>query len=65
MAWITDNNREKYIKIMDRHFKRTITEEQLRKNIEKDPTILDEFVDYLENHKDERYLGWVKSEALL
>lgn len=57
MAWITDNNREKYIKIMASHFKRTITEEQLRKNIEKDPTILDDFVDYLENHKDERYLG--------
>lgn len=57
MAWITDNNREKYIKIMARHFKRTITEEQLRKNIEKDSTILDDFVDYLENHKDERYLG--------
>jgi len=57
MAWITDNNREQYIKRMARYFKRTITEEQLRKNIEKDPTILEDFVDYLENHEDERYMN--------
>lgn len=47
MAWINDNNREKYIKLMAKHFRKTTTEEKLRKEIEADPTVLEDFVDYL------------------
>lgn len=49
MAWINDNNREKYIKLMVKHFRKTTTEEKLRKEIEADPTVLEDFVDYLED----------------
>lgn len=49
MAIINDNNREKYIKLMAKHFNHTISEENLRKSIEGDPTILEEFVDWLED----------------
>ena len=58
MEWINDKNREYYIRRMARHFKRTTTEEELRKNIEKDPTILEDFVDYLvDSYEDERYMN--------
>lgn len=58
MVWITDTNREYFIKRMARHFKKTTTEEELRKNIEKDPTILEDFVDYLvDSNEDERYMN--------
>lgn len=49
MAWITDRNREKYIKLMAHHFRETITEDELRKEIEEDPTKLEDFVDWLED----------------
>jgi hypothetical protein len=49
MAWITKDNEEQYIKQMARHFRRTISEEELRKNIKGDPTILEDFVDWLED----------------
>jgi hypothetical protein len=34
---------------MVRHFKGTLTEEELRKNIEGDPSILEDFAEYLAN----------------
>lgn len=50
LAWITDKNREYFIKRMARHFKYDEKEErELRKRIEQDPTILEDFVDYLVN----------------
>ena len=41
--------KEEYIKLMAHHFRKTITEEELRKNIEGDPTILEDFVDWLQD----------------
>lgn len=49
MAWITDRNREDYIKLMAHHFRDTITEDELRKEVEEDPTKLEDFVDWLED----------------
>lgn len=46
---LNERTKEHYIKMMARHFKRTTTEEELRKAIEDDPTILEDFVDWLED----------------
>lgn len=49
MALVNDNNKEYYIKRMARHFAKTHTEEELRKNIEGDPSILEDFAEYCAN----------------
>lgn len=49
MALINSDNKEYYIKRMVRHFKSSHTEEELRKNIEGDPSILEDFAEYLVN----------------
>jgi hypothetical protein len=47
MGWINDRNREMYIKRMATHFSKTMTEEEVREMVEKQPEALEEFVDYL------------------
>ena len=52
MAWITnERTKENYIRMRARHFKKTSDQEveELRKAIEADPTILEDFVDWLED----------------
>lgn len=39
--------REKYIKLMAKHFKHNTTEEELRQQIQEDPAVLQDFVDWL------------------
>jgi len=47
MAWINDNNRTQYIRMFAHHFNKTVAE--VEKMLEKDPTLLDDFVDWLED----------------
>lgn len=49
MGLVNDSNREKYIKLMAKHYSHTKTEEQIRKEIEENPETLEGFVDYLED----------------
>jgi hypothetical protein len=46
---LNERTKEHYIKMMAQHFQLTTTEEELRKAIEDDPTILEDFVDWLED----------------
>ena len=45
MGWITKNNREEWIKKMAKHYGEPI--EQVREEVDKNPEILEGFVDYL------------------
>lgn len=47
MEWINSSNKEYYIKLMARHYKHTKTEEEIRKEVEDDPTVLEGFVEFL------------------
>ena len=52
--------REKYIKLMAKHFKHNTTEEELREQIKNDPAVLQDFVDWLAD--DGKVLLWVSLE---
>lgn len=45
MTWINDGNREMWIKRLASNQKHTHTEEEIRKMVDKDPQILEDFAD--------------------
>ena len=47
MALINSDNRNEYIRLMTIHYKKS--EEQIRKEVEQDPEILEGFAEYLAN----------------
>lgn len=50
MAWITNSNREMWIKRLAFNQRHTHTEEEIRKDVEKDPQILEDFAaNYVDN----------------
>lgn len=55
MGLVSDVNREKYIKLMVKNYRHTKTEEQIRKEIEENPDMLEDFAGYIDNG------GWVSA----
>lgn len=51
---VNDYNRECLIKSMARHFAHQMTEDELRKNIEGDPSILEDYAEWRMNYEDDR-----------
>lgn len=53
MTWISDFNREMWIKRLAFNQRHTHTEEEIREMVEKDPEILEDFAsDYFDNWRE-------------
>lgn len=52
-TWVNEFNREQYTKRMVKHYKNTKSESEIRKLVDKNPQLLDDFVDYLANDYEE------------